>query len=394
MDCTALYTAAEILEAFRTCKNAGEQIDLFECLATRPDPPVGAFVELLQNIKLEPVVALTIQAFGQITDAETRDRVKQSDDLLTMLSQQAQSGATDLIRWAAASTIDKIGFNFIAVSRHLLEEPRNIADNILQSKLKRFGDSQLLERDDYNKFVQFWTYGALEQLKEISLGWDHWLDIDELPKNRTCQKVMNNLDLKGLNDVNAALQRAERMGNNAWPIDENKVFEWNALLIAEQKLNDVGGAAGDDVALLIAIQLHCLQSNEFHTRKHAAAALSKVDKLLEKLKPANPNLAIGLVAASLFNQDWYICCYRPSNQVGSTRDKERFIHVPSQTVYTRSYDSVADLPTKNLEVIASQLDLLVQNFRRKKVIEDCKAWCKRVRRELEAREKQARDSFI
>jgi hypothetical protein len=108
MDCTALNSPADILEAFRTCKNAGEQIELFDRLATRPDPPVEAFVELLKNIKLKPVVALTIPAFGQITDPETSDRIQQSDDWLTMLSQQAQSGATDLIRWAAASTMRRV----------------------------------------------------------------------------------------------------------------------------------------------------------------------------------------------------------------------------------------------------------------------------------------------
>lgn len=124
MDCNNLHTAAEVLEAFRACSDTGEEIELFECLATRPEPPLEAFVEILKNIPLEPVLALTIQAFGKITNADIKARLKQSDDLLEMLSRQAQSGSTDLIRWAAATAIEEVGFDFIAVSRYLSQEPK------------------------------------------------------------------------------------------------------------------------------------------------------------------------------------------------------------------------------------------------------------------------------
>jgi hypothetical protein len=40
MDYSSLRTAADIINAFRKCQNAGEQIDLFEALATSYDPPV------------------------------------------------------------------------------------------------------------------------------------------------------------------------------------------------------------------------------------------------------------------------------------------------------------------------------------------------------------------
>ena len=50
MDCTNLNTAAEIMEAFRASNNPGEEIELFECLATRPDPQKGLKVEKLRQI--------------------------------------------------------------------------------------------------------------------------------------------------------------------------------------------------------------------------------------------------------------------------------------------------------------------------------------------------------
>ena len=168
MNCTNLNTAAEILEAFRACNNPGEEIELFECLATRPDPPVGAFVEIVRNIKLEAVLALTIQAFGKITDADIKARLKESQDLLTMLSQQAQSGSSDLIRWSAATTIDNLGFEFIYVSQYLSEEPKKISEKIVQSKVKRFGDLKLRDSYDYDEFLRFWIYADREKLREIT----------------------------------------------------------------------------------------------------------------------------------------------------------------------------------------------------------------------------------
>ena len=132
MNCTNLHTAAEILEAFQCRKNVDEEIELFNCLAQRSQPPIAAFIEILQNIKRETVLALTIQAFGKITDTNLKENLRQSDDLLRMLSEQAKSGETSLIRWSSAITIKKLGFDFINVSRYLSEEPNNIAQRVFE----------------------------------------------------------------------------------------------------------------------------------------------------------------------------------------------------------------------------------------------------------------------
>ena len=139
MDYSSLKTASEIITAFHKCQNAGEQIDLFEALATSYDPPVEAFVKILTDIKLERLIVLTIHAFSKIQDADIRERLQQSEDLLAILSEKAQSGETDSIRLSAAKTVINLEFDFIAISRYFREDPKKIADRITRDKLKEKG---------------------------------------------------------------------------------------------------------------------------------------------------------------------------------------------------------------------------------------------------------------
>ncbi len=139
MDYSSLRTAAEIITAFHKCQNAGEQIDLFEALATSYDPPVEAFVKILTDIKLERLIVLTIHAFSKIQDADIRERLQQSEDLLAILSEKAQSGETDSIRLSAAKTVINLEFDFIAISRYFREDPKKIADKITRDKLQEKG---------------------------------------------------------------------------------------------------------------------------------------------------------------------------------------------------------------------------------------------------------------
>ncbi|NMG19027.1 hypothetical protein [Brasilonema bromeliae] len=288
MNGKTLNTAAQILEAFRACKNAGEEIDLFECLATRPEVRVVVFIEILQKIKREPVLALTLQAFGKITDADVKQQLKQSDDLLIMLSEQARSGSTDLIRWAAATTIEKLGFDLTIVSQHLSEEPQSIAEKIMQSQMKRFADENLIQSNDYDEFLRFWIYGYWYKLKELTLGYEFWKlkeeweskreigwedshdpqEIQRLNKFSVCWDVMNALNLRGLSEVNLALQKAEECGDNASEIDENEVFEGIAQVFSANQLTEL--SSDSDFQVLMETQFHCLESNNKTTRLVAA----------------------------------------------------------------------------------------------------------------------------
>jgi WD40 repeat protein len=165
MNCTDINTAAEILNAFRECKdNPEKEIELFDCLATRSDPPLEAFFEIAKLIKLETLLALTIQAFGKITDPEIKARMKESNELLELLSQKAESGSSDLIRWSAASAIEDIGFDFLMVAQYLSQNPNKIIEGIVQS-------NNILSSNEPNKISRFWSYGPSEKLKKQAQKW-------------------------------------------------------------------------------------------------------------------------------------------------------------------------------------------------------------------------------
>ncbi|MCC3437905.1 MAG: hypothetical protein EAZ39_24895 [Oscillatoriales cyanobacterium] len=370
MNCINLNTPAEIIEAFRACNNPGEKIELFECLATRSDPPIDAFLQILEGVKLEEIVALTILAFGKITDGDIKARLKESSELLSVLSQQAQSGATDLIRWAAATTIETVGFDFITVSQHLSEEPRKIAEKIVQSKIRRFSDSNLVNSDDYyDEFVIFWIYGGLERLKSISSNCKY---AEGSPIDRTCQVVMSFLGLRAIKNVNAALQRAESMGDKASAIDENEVFEGSAQNMAKQKLESKVNP--DELNILIENQLHCLQSNNLSTRKSAAQIISQFGTtFIEQLKQSQPTLAI---AVFIFSQDWYKLQWVTSGKKDSSGLQE--------LIQCYEFDS---LSYNQLDLIAQKFDFLANNLTRKKVKQDCREWWKQALNDLDKRQK-------
>jgi len=139
-----INTAAEILNAFREYDSLREKVELFNSLATRPDPPIEAFVELVKAIKLETVLALTILAFGKIASPEIKSQLKESTDLLELLSQKIESGSSDLIQWSAATAIEEIGFDFLLVSQYLSEDPKTIIDNLLERREKDLSDKNKL----------------------------------------------------------------------------------------------------------------------------------------------------------------------------------------------------------------------------------------------------------
>jgi hypothetical protein len=205
MDYNSLNTAAEILDAFKQCQNAGEEIQLFESLAERENPPVDAFVEILRKIKLETVLALAIQAFGKITNDEVNARLKGSEDLLAMLCEQAKSGATDLIRWSAATTIEKVGFSFIDVSQYLTEEPTVIIQRIVQSKVNKLYTGH----DDYDSSIRFWVYGATYQLRAVTANIDGIDNFARRHRDEQSAYVVNAVvkaqDVWGIRNINLLL---------------------------------------------------------------------------------------------------------------------------------------------------------------------------------------------
>jgi archaellum component FlaC len=359
MNYSSLRTAADIMDAFQKCQNAGERIDLFEALATSDEPPVEAFVEILRNVKLEAVIALTIQAFGKITDADIGERLKQSDDLLAILSEQAQSGRTDLIRWSAATTIVNIGFDFIAVSQHLTVEPKSIADRIMQAKLRRLEDKNLLSSNDFDEYLNFWVYGNLDALKiqTASMSYEQDSKYEEL-----INKIFRVLVLRAIKDVNKALERAESMGSSALEVDENELFE---LAACQEAINQIKNKSinSDD---LIASFVHCLQSRNREIRNIATHNLSEIDKSL----------------LGSFNQ-----YYQPSLLTAISLIQEEVNANNSSKSY---YDGKS---YNNLKFIANNLITLLTTLGRTRVKDDCNNFLNNLRNEITKRKNMCENKY-
>jgi hypothetical protein len=274
-----ISTASDILEAFRVCKNPGAEIELFECLATRSDPPIDAFLEILAKVKLEAALVLTIKSFGAIGNAEIKAELKQNNELLAMLSDRAKAGTSNLVRWTAAVTIDKIGFGFLGISQHFAEEPFHIADKILESKRKILIDlddpskgEQTIDKGEYKESVYFWTYGPTYLLRSISSKYQgsNYLAI--------VMAVVKKQELYAVRETNKLLQKAEirdypdRLTKATY---ENEVFQRFGQRLATKFLKSDNP---DLVKLAIVTQGHALQSNEAATRLRAALLLLAIDE--------------------------------------------------------------------------------------------------------------------
>jgi hypothetical protein len=280
MNYSELDTASDILEAFDNCNNAGEEIELFEYLATRPNPPVSAFVSILDEVQLEPVLVLTIKAFGMITDRDLKELWQQNDVVLKLLSEKAKSGASDLIRWTAAVAIDAIGFGIVEISRHLPEKPVKIAERIVESKRKILidsddkskGEQKIVDRNDYRSFIDFWVYGATYDLRAITAkyrGKNSSLAVAEVVKAQ---------GIHGIKETNKLLQKAE---DRDYPdeltkqVYENELFERFTYHLSAQLLQQQEPRGFEH---LVENQGHSLQSEDVKIRMNAASIILGINK--------------------------------------------------------------------------------------------------------------------
>ena len=246
-DSTLTPEAEKVIEELGYYQSPGDQMEFFNRLTVELSYPINVFCELLEKVKPEIILALSIQAIKKIA-LEQQAQLQTNQQLLSLLSNLAQSGETDLIRWAAATAIEEIGFSPAKVFQYLAQKPKYIADKIIQEQLKRFNKRHLRNSNDYNKFVQFWTYGAFGKLREITadirvptdLG--DWLfttftsikqaDNYKFIKNLVLVSVdvINLLGIQGLNNISFSLHQASYMGENALTKDENQLFEFLVLI--------------------------------------------------------------------------------------------------------------------------------------------------------------------
>jgi hypothetical protein len=251
-----LHTTAEILEAFQGCRDAGEQIDLFEALAWRDKPPWEAFIEILRRIKLESVLTLAIQALGWVQNEEVKERLKKSDDLLILLSNLAKSGETDLIRWSAAKSITAIGFNFINVSQHLTETPSEIIQNLLD----KYSKGSSLENSSNN----FWIYGDIAYFCSIA---------NHVSLQKTTE-VFERKGIRGIIEINSVLKKSLKNGT----VDIFNCTMAGQHLSKKMLLNpSTTSTQMEWYRILLSNQIHCISSHHSAVKKAAIDFLCDVN---------------------------------------------------------------------------------------------------------------------
>ncbi len=269
MNYDRLHTTAEILEAFQTCRDAGEEIDLFEALAWRDEPPIEAFIEIVRKIKLEPVLALAIQALGWVKNVEVLERSKKSDDLLEILADLAKSGETDLIRWSAAKSIIVIKFDFIAVSQHLTEAPQNII---------RVIESRHTNKNTVKDGISwiFWTYS--DALRFCSVIYDLYPYAAKDLINYQGIRIIKSINFLFKEWLQNGSQENKSLTSPSQQASQEALIETNTTILHDQCAFDI----------LVTNQLYCLFSQFPEVRRSAISFLyEKVNHL--KYRPS-PNL--------------------------------------------------------------------------------------------------------
>ena len=311
-------TVADILQAFKGCENAGEEIWLFESLAERDEPPIDAFVEILKNIKLETVLALAIQAFGKIRNDEVKARLKESDVLLELLSDRAKFGSSDLIKWSAATVIERIGFDFIAVSRYLTEEPEAIVQRIVQSKVRLLADvdksgHSIAEHNGYDSLIRFWVYGATYELRSATVS---QFDGNAAVVVKAVVKAQDVWGIKQTNFLFLALENSHeiQLQDAVQKVYENQLFERECQLLASELLQQ--RQSSTNIKILVSNQVRCLQSNIVLIRQNAASILLSLDdKILETFEADTKNPRLKILAKAICD------CENSFSKKGSFNDE-------------------------------------------------------------------------
>jgi hypothetical protein len=267
MNYDSVSTPEEILVAFQQCEDAGEQMDLFEALAWRNEPPIEAFVEIVQQIKLEPVLALVTQAFGWVRNEAVRKTLKESDDLLSILANLVRSGETDLIRWSAAQSIIVVGFDLISVWSYLTEAPQDIVDGLVKNNLDHLHKKQDNELSR-TKLINFWVYGDTNKLYAFTKSHTNQIALDR------SSEILHLKNIRGVQENTRYLMRSfQRMSSEE---SENLFFTLIGQEISEDTLKkalDGRNVKSLHLEAVLRNQICCLNSQGSKVRDKALEIL-------------------------------------------------------------------------------------------------------------------------
>lgn len=172
-----INNTADLIHNFDNMGNTGDQIEMFYSIAeSQPDVAVIAFSTIVRNPTSQSIKALAVQGFGKLSDKYKQPLAscvsKESQELLKFLGNEINERKNDLTVWATAQTIREMKFNLANVQHpqggNLSDPPRRIQNEILErkiqeiKKIKRF-DTRGKFTADYERFLEFWIYGPIDE---------------------------------------------------------------------------------------------------------------------------------------------------------------------------------------------------------------------------------------
>lgn len=241
----SINNAADLRLSFDQQANAGDQVEMFFAMA-EGDPVIAliSFIPIVKNYTSSPIKSLAIQGLGKIANSYRQELAscasQESQELLKLLCDEIKSSSSDLIAWAAAEALQKIGFLPENIQHreggNLSEPPLRIQNEIVDRKIREIDkinryNSQKKFTAEYERFLEFWIYGPTTRFFEEDLISKQYLniaeDILEITELRGFQLGLNAVNLRVrelalsrvIKYLNFILNLTWKITNKIWIID-------------------------------------------------------------------------------------------------------------------------------------------------------------------------------
>jgi len=250
---------------------------------------------------------LAILAFSHIKVLKEKEEIASlktdfSKNLLFILQQEATGGATQLIRWSAAKTINCIWFDeewlrqnkpYYINAQFNINNTRidRIEKQITEQEVEKLSRLQNKDRysntdrlefsEDYQKYLEFWVYGPSSVLFELPSKSDKYDDLIKDEYSSLIQDVLDQLEPRGIklgidSRVTDHIERSLKLAKTLFKktIVNNPYYGPNYYQV------EISHCLGQFLKIDTGMQIS--QSQAIYFRKLAAQSLFELDSKLWK----------------------------------------------------------------------------------------------------------------
>ena len=250
---------------------------------------------------------LAILAFSHIKVLKEKEEIASlktdfSKNLLFILQQEATGGATQLIRWSAAKTINCIWFDeewlrqnkpYYVNAQFNINNTRidRIEKQITEQEVEKLSRLQNKDRysntdrlefsEDYQKYLEFWVYGPSSVLFELPSKSDKYDDLIKDEYSSLIQDVLDQLEPRGIklgidSRVTDHIERSLKLAKTLFKktIVNNPYYGPNYYQV------EISHCLGQFLKIDTGMQIS--QSQAIYFRKLAAQSLFELDSKLWK----------------------------------------------------------------------------------------------------------------